>query len=100
MPLGHLLTSFFSDTSGYDAFKQPDQSVPVEKLINDVLATSRDGKKITAADLSLAITARRAHSIATNPQFSLDAFHSFFGASKYVRTLRVMRQLELTTVLK
>jgi hypothetical protein len=69
---------------GYDTVEQPDQSKPAEKLIHDIINAPKDGKKLTAADVSRLITARLTHSKQTNGQFSLAFIHSFFGAAKYV----------------
>ncbi|KAF8509525.1 heme-thiolate peroxidase [Hysterangium stoloniferum] len=65
----------------YDTFTHPDQSKPDEGLVNDLLSLSKDGKTITASDLSQAITTRMAHSKQTNGQFSLSTIHSFFAGN-------------------
>lgn len=70
--------------SGYDTIIQRDQSIPAEKLINEIFAASTDGKKVTAADWSRIRTTRLAHSKQTNGQFSLTTTHALFGAGKYV----------------
>ncbi|KAF8498913.1 Chloroperoxidase [Hysterangium stoloniferum] len=64
-----------------DASEQPDQSYPAEELIKDLFSASKDGKILTAADLSRALTRRFIHSKKTNSQFSLSPIHRFFGAS-------------------
>ena len=69
---------------GYDAIEQPDQSVPAEKLIRELLAVSKDGKKLTPADFSRIITSRLAHSKERNGQFSIQTIQMMFAAGKYV----------------
>jgi len=74
----------------HDTFHQRDQSIPAEDLINNILAASKDGKKLTAADLSRVLTERRGQAAATNGQFSLDTFHSLFGASNASTLLTIL----------
>jgi len=62
-----------------DSYFQPNQGIPATDLIQDLLSTSKDGKTITPADFSRAITDRFIHSARNNPHFSLHGIHPFFA---------------------
>ncbi|KIJ49270.1 hypothetical protein M422DRAFT_161837 [Sphaerobolus stellatus SS14] len=64
-----------------DSFFQPDQSYPDEELIKGFLESCADDKKMTAADVSRALSKRFSDSKKNNGQFSLQSIHLFFGAS-------------------
>ena len=69
---------------GHDAKFDPDQTKKAFDLIHRFLssATGDDGKTITPEDLSKFLEMRRAHSKATNPQYTLSTGQRFFGSSK------------------
>jgi hypothetical protein len=70
-----------------DAALVPDQSKPDLELVHEFLqgATAKmpDGSpRFTIPDLSLALSKRRYESRKSNPQYTEDFFHNFFGSSK------------------
>ncbi|KZT32570.1 Cloroperoxidase [Sistotremastrum suecicum HHB10207 ss-3] len=67
----------------WDAKKSPDQSKPALELVHALLAnaTGDGGKTLTVEDLSRFTAIRRAHSKATNGQFTLSSNSKFFGSS-------------------
>ncbi|KAF8576038.1 heme-thiolate peroxidase [Ramaria rubella] len=73
-----------------DTIVQPDQSIPDPDLIDGLFAMSKDGKKLTAADLSRYLSLRLAESKRTNSQFSLTSFHLAFGAGNAATLLLSM----------
>ncbi|KIJ49267.1 hypothetical protein M422DRAFT_28207 [Sphaerobolus stellatus SS14] len=73
----------------YDTAIQPDQSKPDKRLVEELFALSKDGKSITAANLSSIITTRMAHSKRINGQFSLKGIHSFFAANNAATLLLI-----------
>ncbi len=65
----------------------PDQSKPDQKLVRELLAeatgTRADGTPLlTTADLSRALSKRRADARRTNPHYSESFFHNMFGSAK------------------
>ncbi|KAH9838136.1 Chloroperoxidase [Teratosphaeria destructans] len=70
-----------------DAALQPDQGYPDIQLVHELLkeATSRmpDGSpRLTKADLSRALSKRRADARRTNDEYSESFFHNMFGSAK------------------
>ncbi|KAF8576036.1 heme-thiolate peroxidase [Ramaria rubella] len=74
----------------YDTIVQPNQGIPDEGLINDLISASKDGKKLTPADLSRIITTRLSHSKRTNGQFSISSFQMFFAAANASTLLLIL----------
>jgi len=66
-----------------DAYLQQDQSKPSQSLIDRLLssATGDRGKILTADDLSVFSSIRRAECRSNNDQFSLSFLHKVFGSS-------------------
>jgi len=67
----------------WDVKKSPDQSKPALELVHALLenATGDGGKTLTVEDLSRFTAIRRAHSKATNGQYTLSSNSKFFGSS-------------------
>lgn len=74
-----------------DVALQPDQGYPdqelVDQLLNDATGKYPDGSpRLTKADLSRALSRRRADARRTNKEYSETTFHNVFGSAKYVHT--------------
>lgn len=72
-----------------DAALVPDQSKPdldlVDQLLKEATGKMPDGSpKLTNADLSRALSKRRADARKTNKAYSESFFHNMFGSAKYV----------------
>ena len=66
----------------------PDQGKPDQELVQELLqqatGKAKDGSaQLTPADLSKALSKRRAEAKKTNPEYSETRFHNFFGSAKY-----------------
>ena len=71
----------------HDVALQPDQGKPDLQLVHDLLkeatGTMPDGSpKLTKADLSRALSKRRADARRTNKEYSESFFHNMFGSAK------------------
>jgi len=73
-----------------DTYFQPDQAAPATDLIQDFFSSTKDGKTVTAADCSRAITNRFTHSARNNPHFSLGGIHPFFSCSNASTLMVIM----------
>jgi hypothetical protein len=73
----------------HDAAIQPDQGKPdlelVDQLLSEATAKTPDGAPLmTKADLSRALSRRRADARSSNVQYTESFFHNMFGSAKYV----------------
>ncbi|KZV96010.1 putative chloroperoxidase [Exidia glandulosa HHB12029] len=91
----------------YDVSRQPDQAVPAQDLVDQLLAsaTGRDKQgnaMLTFADLTRFSTERRDHSRATNGQYTLSTFHKLFGSSNTTTLITIYggRVDDLAVILK
>jgi hypothetical protein len=70
---------------GHDTVFQPDQGVPAQDLIDELLASaSGPNNTLTIKDVSAALTRRRTDSRRRNGQYTQNLGHKMFGSSKYV----------------
>ena len=70
-----------------DLYHQPDQGVPDQKLVDELLAEATgkmpDGSpRLTIPDLSRALSKRRVDAQATNPEYTEIKPHRMFGSAK------------------
>ncbi|TDL27806.1 chloroperoxidase-like protein [Rickenella mellea] len=78
----HNIIEHDASLTRHDAVIQPDQGVPAQDLIDDLLASGTGPNGIiTAADLAAVCTRRRCESKAKNSQFSLSLGQKMFGSS-------------------
>jgi len=75
--------------SRLDTYFQPDQTLPNQELIEELLSTSIDGNKITRANLSHIFGKRLEDSKRTNPQFTQSTTALIFGAGNCAALLQI-----------